>query len=438
LSNAQSTIERYLEKAAGFRRRHPSGFECVGGDVGMNLPHTWSLVDLGDIAEPEKGAIRRGPFGGSLKKEIFVESGFKVYEQQNAIKDNFQIGNYFIDEDKFREMEGFSVKPNDLIISCAGTIGKVAIVPNEALPGVINQALMRIRPNTEIILCRYLKWLLEAPKYQRDIFGKSAGSALKNLAAISEIKQCKIPLPPLEEQRRIAVILDKADGVRRKRKEAIALTEDLLRSTFLEMFGDPVTNPKGWELVELGKLLTFLTSGSRGWAKYYAKEGSLFLRIQNVKDGRLLLDDIAFVNAPDSAESRRTSVQEGDVLVSITADLGRTAVIPKGLGKAHINQHLALLRLNKELISPEYAAAFLASIGGQLQFDRLNREGVKAGLNFDDLRGLEILLPPLEKQMEYSKFLQSQTEALEKQATGCVETENLFNSLLQRAFCGEL
>ena len=158
----------------------------------MNLPKTWSLVALGDIAAHEKGAIRRGPFGGSLKKEIFVESGFKVYEQQNAIKDDFQIGNYFIDEDKFREMEGFNVKPHDLIISCAGTIGKVAIVPCEALPGVINQALMRIRPNPEIILCRYLKWLLESPKYQRDIFGKSAGSALKNLAAISEIKKCKI------------------------------------------------------------------------------------------------------------------------------------------------------------------------------------------------------------------------------------------------------
>jgi len=153
-------------------------------------------------------------------------------------------------------MEGFNVKPHDLIISCAGTIGKVAIVPYEALPGVINQALMRIRPNPEIILCRYLKWLLESPKYQRDIFGKSAGSALKNLAAISEIKKCKIPLPPLEEQRRIAAILDKADGVRRKRKEAIRLTEELLRSTFLEMFGDPVTNPKGWEIVKLGRKIT--------------------------------------------------------------------------------------------------------------------------------------------------------------------------------------
>lgn len=266
----------------------------------MNLPNTWSLAALGDIAAPEKGAIRRGIFGGSLKKEIFVESGFKVYEQQNAIKDDFQIGNYFIDEDKFREMEGFNVKPNDLIISCAGTIGKVAIVPYEALPRVINQALMRIRPNTDIILCRYLKWLLKSPKYQRDIFGKSAGSALKNLAAISEIKKCKIPLPPLEEQRRIVTILDKADGVRRKRKEAIRLTEELLRSTFLEMFGDPVTNPKGWRKISLGELLAEpLQNGA-----YFPKE-----RYVEAPDGvEMVHMSDAFYNFVERGQLKRVQV----------------------------------------------------------------------------------------------------------------------------------
>jgi type I restriction enzyme S subunit len=264
--------------------------------------------------------------------------------------------------------------------------------------------------------------------------GKTTVPAIRK----STIEKLKIPLPPLEEQQRIAAILDKADGVRRKRKEAIRLTEELLKSTFLEMFGDPVTNPKGWGVVSLGSLLKFLTSGSRGWARYYADNGSLFLRIQNVKAGRLLLDDIAYVDAPDSTEARRTSVQEGDVLVSMTADLGRTAVIPKGLGKAHINQHLALLRLDREYILPTYAAAFLASVGGQIQFDRLNREAVKAGLNFDDLRGIKILLPPLEKQIMYSDFLESQTNSLNRQKAASSQSENLFNSLLQRAFRGEL
>jgi type I restriction enzyme S subunit len=120
----------------------------------MNLPKNWSLVPLEKIAAPEKGSIRRGPFGGSLKKSIFVESGFKIYEQQNAIKDDFQIGCYFITEEKYREMKGFSVKPDDLIVSCAGTIGRIAIAPENAEPGIINQALMRIRPNTDLVSCQ--------------------------------------------------------------------------------------------------------------------------------------------------------------------------------------------------------------------------------------------------------------------------------------------
>ena len=99
-----------------------------------------------------------------------------------------------------------------------------------------------------------------------------------------------------------------------------------------------------WEVAELGSLLTFLTSGSRGWAGYYAESGVPFLRIQNVGRNRLMLDDLAFVRPPSTAEAARTSVQAGDVLLSITADLGRTAVVPQGLGKAYINQHLSILR----------------------------------------------------------------------------------------------
>lgn len=377
------------------------------------------------------------PLGGA---NVYLESGpVMLVRSQNVLMRELNLDDVaFITEETAERMKRTVVHKNDVLLNITGaSIGRVSTFEIEKVKANVNQHVCIIRSIPELLDHRYLLHFIAQPKFQNQINSTQHGGTRQALT-FPQIRNFQIPLPSLGEQRRIAAILDKADGVRRKRKEAIALTEDLLRSAFLEMFGDPVTNPKGWELVELGKLLTFLTSGSRGWAKYYAKEGSLFLRIQNVKDGRLLLDDIAFVNAPDSAESRRTSVQEGDVLVSITADLGRTAVIPNGLGKAHINQHLALLRLNKEFISPEYAAAFLASIGGQLQFDRLNREGVKAGLNFDDLRGLEILLPPLEKQMEYSKFLQSQTEAIEKQATGCVDSENLFNSLLQRAFRGEL
>jgi type I restriction enzyme S subunit len=240
-------------------------------------------------------------------------------------------------------------------------------------------------------------------------------------------------LPEKDEQRRIADTLEKADAIRRKRKQAIALTEELLRSTFLEMFGDPVINPKGWPVKPLGALLSFLTSGSRGWAQYYAEAGETFLRIQNVRTDRLDLSDVAFVRAPTSAEARRTETFPGDVLLSITADLGRTAVVPETLKRAFINQHLAILRPNG--VNSEYLSSFLASEAGQRQINRRNKGGVKAGLNFDDIRSIEVVLPPKPVQdsfgMTKSQMRRFDTRQLEARNVA----GDLFSSLLARAFC---
>ena len=309
-------------------------------------------------------------------------------------------------------------------------------IARPAFSGVCSTDIIPILPGKDIDK-NFLHYYLRQPQYIELATNRSTGVNLPRLSP-KILEEFPVSFPPLEEQKQIAVILDKADAIRRKRKEAIALTEELLRSTFLDMFGDPVINPKGWENISLGKLISFITSGSRGWAKHYSEKGRLFLRIQNVKDGNLLLDDIAFVNPPDSAEARRTLVKEGDVIISITADLGRTAVIPSGLPPTHINQHLALVRVDQEQIDPAYLTAFLSSVGGQIQFDRLNREGVKAGLNFNDIKSLNILVPPLSKQKEYLELKDRHSKISQEYKDVIEQSDSLFNSLLKRAFRGEL
>ena len=151
---------------------------------------------------------------------------------------------------------------------------------------------------------------------------------------------------------------------------------------------------------------------------------------------RLILDDIAFVTPPEGAETKRTLVRTGDVLLSITADLGRTCVIPQDLGPTHINQHLAILRVQG--INPHYLSSFLASAGGQRQIQGLNKEGVKAGLNFNDIRSLNIPVPPHSLQHKYRDILEKHSQmalSVQKAATG---DSDLFHSLTQRAFRGEL
>ena len=292
-----------------------------------------------------------------------------------------------------------------------------------------------LRPDKDKLDSRFLFHWVKTGVFVQRMVDVAIGA---NYPAVSDakVKASKISLPALAEQKRIAGILDAADALRAKRREALAQLDTLLQSTFLDMFGDPVTNPMGWEVVSVGDEISFLTSGSRGWARYYAKEGDTFIRIQNLKGGQLDLDDSAFVNAPESAEAKRTTVERGDVLLSITADLGRTAVVPGGIAKAHINQHLAILRFTS--LNPVFVSYQLASKGGQAQFNRLNREGVKAGLNFNDVKSIRLTNPPLDLQHRFAAIVESVEHQKASQRAHLAELDTLFASLQSRAFRGDL
>jgi type I restriction enzyme M protein len=164
----------------------------------------WNLVKLGDITN-----FKRGPFGGALKKEIFVKSGFKVYEQQHAIKNSFSIGDYYITSDKFDEMKGFALEVDDIIMSCSGTIGKVAVFPKNAESGIINQALLRFRPLLDKVSPFFLKIYIE--QNNEMFYDDSHGTGLQNVASVEILKDIKIPLPPLPIQAEIVNACEAVD-----------------------------------------------------------------------------------------------------------------------------------------------------------------------------------------------------------------------------------
>jgi len=155
-----------------------------------------NLVRLNSIVD-----FKRGPFGGSLKKEIFVDKGYKIYEQKHAINNDFFIGNYYITPEKFEEMKGFELLPNDIIMSCSGTIGRFAVFPETAEKGIINQALLRLRKNSDKIYDRYLLLCLKAisTKFEEN----SHGAGLKNVASVSILKEIKVYCPSLDKQKKI-------------------------------------------------------------------------------------------------------------------------------------------------------------------------------------------------------------------------------------------
>jgi type I restriction enzyme S subunit len=317
-----------------------------------------------------------------------------------------------------------------VMVCCIGSLGKIGIAGRPvATNQQINSVVFdreKVWPGYGFYACRLLRPRL---KYM-------APATTLPIVSKSKFAELTIPLPPLAEQRRIAGILDKAEALRAKRLATLAKIDILPQAIFLELFGDRTAIMQNWPGKKLGELLDFMTSGSRGWAEYYSDSGDLFLRIQNVRHDQLLLDDIAFVKAPDTAEAKRTRVQPGDVLLSITADLGRTAVVAEGLGPAFINQHLSILR-TKSLV-PRFLSAYFASPLGQHEVAKKNRQGVKAGLNFDDIRSFVVPLPPIELQREFARRVTAMEKLKAAQRASLEKLDALFASLQHRAFRGEL
>jgi type I restriction enzyme, S subunit len=172
------------------------------------LPKGWVTLYLEDITANTKNAIKRGPFGSSLKKEFFVSSGYKVYEQKNVIYNNFKTGNYYIDQEIFNNLQDFEVNSGDILISCSGTIGKIAVAPQFIEKGIINQALLKISLNPSIILTNYFVLLFSSDLFQKQLLDNTRGSAIQNISSVKSLKQIPLTIPPLPEQYRIVAKIE--------------------------------------------------------------------------------------------------------------------------------------------------------------------------------------------------------------------------------------
>jgi len=200
------------------------------------LPEGWKWLKLDDVVDE----FVRGPFGGSLKKECFVPKGYKVYEQKNAIYQSTELGKYFINENKFKELIRFKVKPYDFIVSCSGTIGKLFMIPEKAPKGIINQALLIIRINRDLLLEKFFMHLFTSSFFQRLIIKDAKGTAMLNLAGVKDMKLVPVLLPPIREQQAIVAeiesrlsVCDKIEeSIEQSLKQAEALRQSILKKAF--------------------------------------------------------------------------------------------------------------------------------------------------------------------------------------------------------------
>lgn len=345
---------------------------------------------LGDIATYINGY----PF----KPEDRGLTGLPIIRIQDLTGNSYDLGFY-----NGNYPERIEINDGDVLISWSASLGVYIWNKGKAL---LNQHIFKVAFDK----CEVNKqFFVYAVQYKLQEMGaKAHGATMKHIVK-KDFDNTAIPFPALEEQEKIAQTMNRISRIISDRQQQLQKLDEFVKARFVELFGDPKINPNKYPVCQLSEHIAFLTSGSRGWAQYCSDDGTeWFITIRNVKDCHIETDNMQPINAPDNAEAKRTRVQEGDLLISITADLGRTGVVTKEIAEhgAYINQHLTCIRLKQDVLNPLYVAYFMESPAGKEQFESKNQSAVKAGLNFNSINSLRLMVPPLEEQNAFVNFVE--------------------------------
>jgi type I restriction enzyme S subunit len=338
----------------------------------------------------------------------------------------------FISDEAVKKSSAKIVKEGAILLAMYGaTVGRMAILGIEA---ATNQAVCNIVPDESKAFSKYVYYALldKVPEF----LSNAVGGAQPNISQ-GIIRETKIPLPPLPAQQRIAAILDKADAIRRKRQQAIQLADEFLRSVFLEMFGDPVTNPKGWEVKTLESIANCQLGKMLSQKAKTGENHKVYLRNANVRWGQIDVSDLLEMDFSEK-EQAKFKLIEGDLLVCEGGEVGRCAIWRNQVDNCYYQKALHRVRADLSLVIPEYLQDFFFLMSKANAFSRSISEVTFSHLTAEKLNALEIPLPPIELQREFARRVQKVEGLKVKLKASQAQAEAQFNALSQRAFAGEL
>jgi len=350
----------------------------------------------------------------------------------------------FLTSQKAAALRCTYLQPGDLMIArMPDPIGRSCIFPGAEQPCVTVVDVCILRPDKRRADPRWLLHALNSPQFRFQVERFTTGTTRKRISR-KNLSSLSLQLPPLDDQRRIAAILDKADGIRRKRREAIAMTEELLRSTFLEMFGDPVTNPKAFDVQRLSGLVTEVKSGwsAKGEDRPYGDGELGVLKVSAVTSGSYKPEEHKAV--AEAAITKELVVPaHGDLLFSRanTKDLvAATCIVERADQRVFLPDKLWRITTKRSCVLPEY----LLYVFKHERFRnglRSKATGTSGSmLNISKAKVLEtgVPVPPLVQQEQFASVFWKSLEVKRKLMEGAESADDLFHSLVQRAFAGEL
>ncbi len=354
-----------------------------------------------------------------------------------SIGDFSKCGKYIYEtkeylSDKAVEESGISLIPeNTVIMSFKLSIGKTAITPE---PMYSNEAIMSFRDKGVVdLLPDYIYYMFSGKDWDVGTNKAVMGKTL-NKATLSKIK---IKVHSLQEQKRIVRILDKTKSVIDARQLEIQKLDELIKSRFVEMFGNPVINEKRWRQKSLGEITTKIGSGAtpKGGKGAYQEEGITLIRSMNVHNGLFEYKELAHISDKQAKKLDNVAIEENDVLLNITgASVARSCVVPSKILPARVNQHVCIIRC-KECINPEFLNRLLIDDNYQdLLWSIAGAGATREAITKQQVENLQIIMPPVELQNEFMRFCNQVDKSKFEVQKALDETQKLFESLMQQYF----
>jgi type I restriction enzyme, S subunit len=377
--------------------------------------------------------------GYAFKSDEYVESGIRIIRITNVQKGQIQDDDpKFIDIRRCSEFTRFMLADGDILISLTGNVGRVGVIEKSMLPAALNQRVGALKIESETVEPEYLFHVLNSKEFEQDAIKNSKGVAQLNLSS-RWIEKYEVPLPPLPEQKRIAKILDAADTLRAKRRESLAQLDALIQSTFLDMFGDPVTNPRGWEDYVLSDACIKITDGTHH-SPPTCQGGIPYITAKHLKkDGLKFFNDPWYVSSEHHAEIySRCDPVKGDVLYIKDGATTGIAAVNRYTFEFSMLSSLALLKPRPDMLISEYLCAYLNNDKNKSHLiGNMGGAAIKR-LTLAKIKKFRIPVPPIPLQHRFASIVESIERQKIRLRSHLVELDTLFASLQHRAFNGGL
>lgn len=387
-------------------------------------------IPLGELC-PVKG-------GYAFKSSDYSSEGIPLIRIGNIYEESVLLNDdtVYLPSNYKDEYKNYLVEEGDILIALSGaTTGKFGIYPFKE-PALLNQRVAIIKlSQTDKLNSKYIYYYL--PRIRDKILYSAKGAAQPNIST-TDIEKFPIPGLSIDKQNNIVSILDKANSIRQKRRETLRLADEFLRSTFLEMFGDELEKKS---TVQLGEYTTRVTKGeSPKWQgfKYQAK-GILFVTSENVGWGKPILRNRKYIPEEFNEKLSRSRLKKNDLLINLVgASIGRACKVDERLLPGNINQAVSVVSLKEKEFHPDFVIYYLISSYGQKQLLGNIVDVARANISLTNIRELNIIKPNFNLQEKFGVIVEKTEQLKRKYEQSLQESENLFNSLMQRAFRGEL